>query len=158
MARSVCSPTASSSPLATSLADRVVLGQRDAMAGGTLPQQCSACACVPPGDTHGLIITAQSDSEPERCPGRRCSSLTHIAAHPAGEATADRQAEAGAAIVARRRVIGLFEGLEQARERLAGMPDAAVFDLDAQQQGTALLAAAFLYRGAHDDVAVVGGT
>ena len=61
----------------------------------------------------------------EPLPGPSLS--THMrAAHQLGEALADRQAEAGAAVLARRRRVGLRERLEQPAHALGGEADAGV--------------------------------
>src|SRR6185369_15810345 len=53
--------------------------------------------------------------------------------HHLGELRGDRQPEAGAAVFAGRRTVGLLEGREQLAERRLGNADARILDLEAQQ-------------------------
>ena len=56
----------------------------------------------------------------------------HLAAHQLGQALADRQPQAGAAVAARGGGVRLLEALEQARHLLVGEPDAGVTHLETQ--------------------------
>src|SRR5215211_6707448 len=69
--------------------------------------------------------------EGERAAGARSRLDTDLAAHQLDELARDGQAEAGAAVAARGRRVGLGEGLEQATDRVARDPDAGVADIEA---------------------------
>ena len=64
----------------------------------------------------------------------RCAYGADFAAHQARQPAGDRQPETGAAVLARRRHIGLFENLEQPVECVRGDTDTGVEYLEANQQ------------------------
>ena len=70
--------------------------------------------------------------EDERRADARRALERQVAAHHAGEAAADREAEARAAVLARGRAVGLAEGLEQPPLLLRRDADAGVAHADAQ--------------------------
>ena len=59
----------------------------------------------------------------------------HSAAHHLGQPLADRQAQAGATILAGRRGVNLAEGLEQAIHAVGRDADASVAHRDVEQEG-----------------------
>ena len=75
---------------------------------------------------------AERRLEPERAAAPGCALGADRAAHQLDELARDREAEAGAAVSARRRDVGLRERLEHPLERLGLDADAGVGDLDAQ--------------------------
>ncbi|KFB73137.1 MAG: hypothetical protein AW09_001621 [Candidatus Accumulibacter phosphatis] len=69
------------------------------------------------------------------------------------QARGDGESEAGATVLARRRGVGLFEGLKQSRALIVGDTDTGVLDLEAHQQFVILL---FEQSGAQGNPTVVG--
>ena len=94
----------------------VVLGQQHAQslgaATGGSRRRCSAGGRAAIGPARRP--RARSVNQNVRALARRCSHAD-LAAHQLDELPADRQAEAGAAVAARRRAVGLRERLEQLR-------------------------------------------
>ena len=84
-------------------------------APGDCRRSCaSASACgFDPGGGHDAVAALQAGGEPEGAahPGRAVDA--DVAAHQLRQAAGDRQPEAGAAVLARGRGVGLLEGLEQ---------------------------------------------
>jgi hypothetical protein len=77
------------------------------------------------------------------CPRRAVGA--DFAAHQVRDAAGNRQAEAGAAVLARGRGIGLLEGMEQPRHGVGRNADPGVLHLEAHQHG---IAAVFQQPGA----------
>ena len=134
--------------------DRFVVDDKDAaalVAGDELKFGILAarfrCAFV-------LVATdLQTRREPEDAAGTGQSIDADLAAHQFGQAARDGEAETGAAVLARRRVVRLFEGVEEARQGVGRDADAAVAYFEAH----AHLAFAFVEEaGAQDDVAGFG--
>ena len=69
---------------------------------------------------------AEPDREVERRPGAGLAFEPDAAAHQVDQAAADRQAETGAAMLARRRHVGLRERLKQPRRLLGRHADPGV--------------------------------
>ncbi len=82
----------------------------------------------------------EADGEPEDRATRGRVVDADGAAHQFHQLLRDRQAEAGAAVAARGRIVGLREGLEQARPRFARDADAGVVHLEAQHDRLGVLA------------------
>ena len=61
-------------------------------------------------------------------PFARLALDADVAAQLAGDVAADGQSQAGAAVLARDRVVGLVEGLEDPLQVFGGDADAGVFD------------------------------
>ncbi len=77
---------------------------------------------------------AQARREPERAALPVHAVHADVAAHGLCQVLADRQAEAGAAVLARGRLVCLLEAREQAAGLLGRQPDAAVGDGEPQQR------------------------
>ena len=78
--------------------------------------------------------------EPERRAGTRAAVDADLAAHQRDQAPGDREAEAAAAEAARRRTVGLGEGVEDASAVGLGQADAGVAHLEAQHGGVVAIA------------------
>ena len=79
---------------------------------------------------------AEVELEPERAAAARLALGADRSAHQLDQLAGDREAEAGAAVVARRRGVGLRERLEHAVERSRVDADAGVGDLEADPTAT----------------------
>ena len=95
----------------------------------------------------------QPGREPEMAAASGCAVGARLATHQLRQPAADRQPQAGAAVLAGGRRIGLLEHLEQPRQRLGSDAGAGVFDREAHQQ---LLAALLQQPGAQRHRAVLG--
>jgi hypothetical protein len=84
----------------------------------------------------GLVddTPAEPGREPEGRAPPRLAVDPDLAAHQLGQPLGDHQAQAGAAVLARGRTVGLLETLEQQRALLGRDADAGVLDREAQQQ------------------------
>ncbi len=74
----------------------------------------------------------QFQADPEFRTFARCAVDTDFAAHLFDQAFGDHQTQPGTARLARERVVGLAEGLEQCPHILAGQADPGVLHADAQ--------------------------
>ena len=84
----------------------------------------------------GLHALGQRERHPEAGADPQLAVDVDRAALEVDEVLDDRQAEAGAAVVAGDRVVGLGEGLEQAGASLLGDADAGVDDLEGDLSGS----------------------
>ena len=98
------------------------LQRQDAPVGGVvvyhqqpLADECGLRALQQAPRARGHLGRARGDGEVEACPTARPGAFDpHRAAHQFGQPLADRQAEAGAAVLARGAAVGLAEALEHA--------------------------------------------
>ena len=96
----------------------------------------------------------QTCREPEDAAGTGQGVDADRATHQFGQAAGDRQPEPGAAVLARRRVVGLLEGVEEAWQGTVGNADAAVAHFETHHAG---LAVVLVERaGTQGDVAALG--
>ncbi|MNU80360.1 hypothetical protein D3C71_699910 [compost metagenome] len=100
---------------------------------------------------HGRAQT-QSRCEPEGAALAWRAVHAHLAAHQAGQFLGNRQAQAGAAVLARGGGVGLLERAKQARLLFFGQADARVLHFKAQQHALGI-PRCFAYP--HDDLALV---
>ena len=85
------------------------------------PARSPALAAASAGAARAVSRSCAVNQNVEPCAGRALDP--DLAAHQLDELLGDRQPQAGAAVLARRRAVGLGEGLEQSRLRLpAEMP------------------------------------
>ena len=139
--------------------DEVVVGQqhpRAAMAPAQPGFGIRAIAqqgAVRSGGGHDAVAALQHGREPERAALPRRAGGPGVSAHQLRQTPGNRQAQAGAAVLARGRGVGLLEGLEQPIELLGRNADAGVFDFEAHQQA---LAAVFKHPGAQRNATLVG--
>ena len=96
---------------------------------------------------------SEPGGEPERRTPPRHALYSDLAAHELGQALGNDQAQAGAAVLARDRAVGLLKALEQAVPLLGQDADAGVADLEAQQHS---VVAALLQQHAQADRTALG--
>ena len=77
-------------------------------------------------------VLGQAHREPEGAADTRRALGTRLAAHQAGQLARDRQSEPGAAVLARRRAIGLLELAEQPGQHIRRDTFAGIGYLEAQ--------------------------
>ena len=97
------------------------------------PGSCSweQCAATPASwPRPARRVSWHADGEPERAPGAQLAGDADLAAHQPGQPPADRQPEAGAAVLAGDGGVGLGERLEDQRELVGGDPHPGVGDLE----------------------------
>ena len=116
--------------------DRLVFGKQNAGAG-VRPAQLRFNA-LGAGSLHfgghGTVAALQAGGKPEAAAHPRRTLRTDLAAHQFRQSPGDGQPEAGAAVAARDRGVGLFEGLEQALQLFRLDPDTGVGHREAHQQ------------------------
>ena len=95
----------------------------------------------------------QPGSEPETTPVARFAFCTDGPAHELCQFARDGQAEPRAAVAARGGVVGLFKGIEQARQRFGGDADAVVFNSEAELH---IVIALGQFLQAQSDLALLG--
>ena len=78
-----------------------------------------------------LCALLQPDGKPEGAARARRAVSADFSSHQFGQASRNRQAEAGAAILACHRVVGLLEGAEEPGHGLRRDADAGIADLEA---------------------------
>ena len=79
------------------------------------------------------FLLLEAGGEPERGAGAERGFDVDLAAHHFHQLLADREAQAGAAVLARGRAVGLRELVEDPRLRLRADAGAGVADLEAQR-------------------------
>jgi hypothetical protein len=92
----------------------------------------------------GVVIgnrLARRTVNQKRLPLARPTFGAGAAAHQLRQLARDRQAETGAAVLARGGIVGLLEAGEQARHGVRRDADAGVLDLEAQQRVSAVSSA-----------------
>ncbi len=87
-----------------------------------------------------FVALGQTQAEPEHRALAGPAAHADGAAHQFDEAPRDRQAQAGAAVPARGRAVGLHEGLEDALLRLRRDADAGILDLAQEREPVGILA------------------
>lgn len=133
---------------------RVVLDQQDAFARVPVEQLCFGGQAGAWVRLDGLGCEfLQAGAEPEGAAAPRGALHADLAAHQFGKFARDRQSQAGAAIFAGGRVVGLFKTVEQAWQDIGGNADAAVGDGKADQ---AVVVAFGFGRDLDADVALIG--
>jgi hypothetical protein len=115
--------------------DRVVLGEQYPRIGMAVPQFGFDVVVRGVGQPlcvgHDAVAALQAHGEPEVAATSDLAFDTGFAIHHGRQATADRQPEAGAPVVAGGGRVGLDKGLEQAGQLVSGDADAGIFDLEA---------------------------
>ena len=100
-----------------------------------------------------MRVLLQAGREPEQAALARRAGKAGVASHQLGQLPGDRQAQPGTAVLARRRVVGLLKGAEQAALCVGGDADAGVLDLEPDDHRLRLLGQ---QPGAEGDVAGFG--
>ena len=116
------------------LVDRIILGEQYALAR-MFTQQNDFRAFINCQVACGnrLVPFCQPDVEPESAALALGGLNPDFAPHQLCDASGDRQTESGAAIFPGGRVVGLLEGLEQARALILVHANAGVADFEVQQ-------------------------
>ena len=109
-----------------------------------------------------FVATEQGQLEPEATAFARCTLATNAPAHHLGQAFADGESEAGAAVLARRRNVGLLEDLEQPALLLFAHADPGVADFEADahaivdRPAPAVMGTGFDDPAAHENPSALG--
>ena len=120
--------------------DGVVFSQKDSRAAVVLAQ--SRLGVLGVGGQfgrHDAVAAPQSGGEPEAAAFAQLAFQADVTLHQGGQPPGDDQAEAGAAVFARGRGVGLRKGFEQDGNLVGGNADARVFDLKAHQHAVMVL-------------------